>query len=272
MKSIDMNVDTKNVDTENVDRKSMDDAPVPRLSRRDQRREELLTEIGTVTRDLLVAEGPPAVTMAAVAERLGVTPPALYRYVDGRSGLLDLACASVARELATELIRHRETLGPDPLERALGVCRRFRRWSLEHREEFNLAFAHPAGRRVHPTAISSTNDEVCAAELRLAWVFEETLLRLWAARPFPVAPDDDLPPRLREELRGYRDQLLAKAAHEGLDVGEPPIQAVAILLEFWTRLYGLVSMEVFGHLAHAVADAEPLFEAALADLTRRVGG
>lgn len=252
--------------------KRVEGARIPRLSRRDQRREELLADIGTITRDLLVAEGPPAVTMAAVAERLGVTPPALYRYVDGRSGLLDLACASVARELAADLVRHRETLGPDPLDRALGVCRRFRRWSLEHREEFNLTFAHPAGRRVHPTSVSATDDELCAAEMELAWVFEETLLRLWAARPFPVAPDDDLPPGLRHELRGYRDHLLTRAANVGLDVGEPPIQAVAILLEFWTRLYGLVSMEVFGHLAHAVGDAEPLFEAALADLARRVGG
>lgn len=244
----------------------------PRPSRRVQRRRELLADIGTVTRDLVVSDGPPAVTMAAVAERLGVTPPALYRYVDGRAGLLDLACAAVARELAGVLTAHRDAAGPDPLARALGVCREFRRWSLAHWAEFSLTFAHRTNRPSPPgTATTPAGEEAAAAELELSWVIEEALLQLWVARPFAVRPDEELTGDLRTSLGHYRHQLRARASHAGVEVEDPPIAAVAVLLEYWTRIYGLVSMEVFGHLRHAVSDGEPLFEAVLAELARLVG-
>ena len=37
-----------------------------------------------------------------------------------------------------------------------------------------------------------------------------------------------------------------------------------VFLSCWIRLYGLVCMEVFGHLRFALDDAEPVFEAELA--------
>jgi hypothetical protein len=40
------------------------------------------------------------------------------------------------------------------------------------------------------------------------------------------------------------------------------------LLVGWIRLYGLVALEVFGHLRWAVTDVEPLFEAELAAFVR----
>ena len=39
-------------------------------------------------------------------------------------------------------------------------------------------------------------------------------------------------------------------------------------LSSWTSLYGLVAMEVFGHLQWAMTDVEPLFEL---ELRRAIG-
>ena len=39
-----------------------------------------------------------------------------------------------------------------------------------------------------------------------------------------------------------------------------------VFLSCWIRLYGMVCMEVFGHLQFALHDAEPMFEAELRDL------
>ena len=36
-----------------------------------------------------------------------------------------------------------------------------------------------------------------------------------------------------------------------------------VFLSCWIRLYGMVCMEVFGHLRFALDDAEPMFEAEL---------
>jgi hypothetical protein len=39
---------------------------------------------------------------------------------------------------------------------------------------------------------------------------------------------------------------------------------VYLFLSGWTRLYGVVAMEVLGHLSWAVTDAEYLFESEIA--------
>jgi hypothetical protein len=39
-----------------------------------------------------------------------------------------------------------------------------------------------------------------------------------------------------------------------------PLPVVYAFLSSWTSLYGLVAMEVFGHLQWAMTDVEPLFE------------
>jgi hypothetical protein len=36
------------------------------------------------------------------------------------------------------------------------------------------------------------------------------------------------------------------------------------VLSGWIRLYGMVAMEVFGHLSWALTDAEPLFDTEIA--------
>jgi hypothetical protein len=50
-----------------------------------------------------------------------------------------------------------------------------------------------------------------------------------------------------------------------------PAGAVLIFLRCWVRLYGVVSLEVFGHLHFALEDAAPLFEYTLAELATLVG-
>ncbi len=257
----------------------------PRPTRRELRRRELLADIGTAVRELVVAEGQQAVTMAAVAARLGVTAPALYRYApQGRAGLLDLGCASAAHEVSAALRDHRASLGADPLDQAVGICRAFRRWSLDHRAEFALLFAHPADHlnqltfRTGVPAGDTDGDtdgdveaEVIEAVHDLAWVFEETMLRLWAARSFEVPADEALPAALRTSLTGYRDQALTRARAAGVAVDSLPVAAVSTLLQWWVRVYGLISLETFGHLVHIGGDPEPLFESVLDELTRFAG-
>jgi hypothetical protein len=66
---------------------------------------------------------------------------------------------------------------------------------------------------------------------------------------------------LREELRNWSAEI----------PGELPLGVIQVFLSCWVRLYGMVAMEVFGHLRFAVADAEPVFEVELRDLAGTLG-
>ncbi|WP_163512567.1 TetR/AcrR family transcriptional regulator [Fodinicola acaciae] len=225
--------------------------------RRQQHRQEMLAEIVATTRDIVVADGPGAVTIAAVAGRIGVTPPALYRYADGREGLLGLAREAVAEELTNELLKAQESAGDSPAEQVVAVCRQLRDWALRHRAEFGLLFG----------MLTALPSDQHSAAMRLARIFEEGVLRQFAARPFPVPADEDLPERLRTGLSAYRERLLVRASEAGIPLTSLSVAATAALLDYWTRVYGLISMEVYGQLAHAVHDGAPLLDAVLAQLT-----
>lgn len=91
-------------------------------------------------------------------------------------------------------------------------------------------------------------------------MFLDLFLQLWERRPFAIPEETELEPRLAGQLRAW------------LPSGSPlPIGAVAVFLQCWVRLYGAVAMEVFGHLAWALSDAEALFERELVLLGELLG-
>ncbi len=220
-----------------------------------------LSEIKETARALLVRDGSNAVTLRAIGREIGMTAPALYRYYPNLEQLLTAVSTDLYDELTAYLTAARDRCPPDdPTTRMLEVCREFRRWSIAHRAEFGLMFGDP------PLDITSMKVTDCQAEahaagLRLAAVFGDLFAQWWRMAHFPVPPDEGMSPALREQLGGYRDDL-------GSDM---PLGAVQAFLSAWIRLYGMVAMEVFGHLHFAFSDAEPMFEAELLDIARRMG-
>jgi AcrR family transcriptional regulator len=76
----------------------------PTRTRRERLRAQTLADLRAAARQLLVSEGSHAVMMAAVAARVGMTAPALYRYVENRGGLLELVATDLAGELTATLV------------------------------------------------------------------------------------------------------------------------------------------------------------------------
>jgi hypothetical protein len=76
-----------------------------------------------------------------------------------------------------------------------------------------------------------------------------------------VPADGEIDPVLRDQLARYRDAL-------GVDL---PLGAGLTFLRCWVRLYGTVTLEVFGHLHFALDDPAPMFEITLSELAGMVG-
>ncbi len=233
---------------------------VQAVSRRDRVRAATTVEIKQTARRILVAEGPSAVSLRAIAREMGMTAPALYRYFGSHEDLLKHVVADIFEEIAGDIhraiIRAGEESGGDMAVKLVAACGEFRRWSLGHKEEFGLLFGTPL------PGLEAVHDDViddCAA--KFSGTFFALFLELWDRHPFPVPSDEEIDPGLREQLAHYRDLL-------GVDL---PLGAGLTFLRCWVRLYGMVSLEVFGHLHFALDDAAPMFEITLAELAALVG-
>lgn len=224
-------------------------------SRRERLRQAALEEIHGAARALLVAGGPAAVTINAVARQVGMSGPALYHYYASHDELVGAVTADFFRELATTMEQAQDADAPVG-DRLLAACRAMRGWATAHPAEFGWIFASP---------ITPANQRPDSPRHQAGQRFEQILLdltvELWRTRPFPVPEPAELAPSLREQLADYSESIGARL----------PPEAAHVFLTCWVRLYGLLCMEVLHQLDFAYTDLEPVFEECLREISGRLG-
>ncbi|MFC6285507.1 TetR/AcrR family transcriptional regulator [Nocardioides sp. GCM10027113] len=226
-------------------------------SRRERQREATFDEIVRVSRELLAEKQ--ELSLRAVAGRMGMTAPALYRYVASYQDLVDLVAFEIDKA-ATAGFRDAAArcAEDDPAGRLLVSSAAFRRWALTSPREFSLVFANPiadgsCARRDLLTAATSGH------------YFNGLLLDLWEHTRFPHPSLDELDPAVAEALR---DPLLP------IDLERVPEDHRGLLWVFmsaWTGLYGVVTLEVFGHLDPRVIESGAMFAAFVHEWMGRLG-
>jgi AcrR family transcriptional regulator len=226
------------------------------LSRRDRVRADTVREIKDTARRLLVEQGEEGLALRGVARAMGMTAPALYRYFASREDLIEHVVADLYTELAEQLESACATAEPGtPAAKLMAASRTFRTWAMGHRQEFGLLFGDPADDVVRDRTMQ--DGPAHEAKQRFGAIFGALVTELWLTKPFPIWSDEDFEPALREQLVTCAEIFPV----------ELPLGVVHVFLSCWIRLYGMVCMEVFGHLQFALHDAEPMFESEL----RRLG-
>jgi AcrR family transcriptional regulator len=233
--------------------------PLATLSRRDRVRAATVQEIKRTARRVLVDSGADGLSLRAIARDMGMTAPALYRYFPSREELLEGLVADLYTELGDAMEAARDALPEEDVPgRLMAISRTFRQWSLDHPREFALLFGSPIEGFARP---HKGEDDVAEgpaedAGRRFGAIFGALVAQLYLTRPFPIPADDEIDDDLRPQLRDWCETFPVPL----------PLGVMQVFLSCWIRLYGAVSMEVFGHLKFAVRDAEPMFEAELHDI------
>ena len=227
-------------------------------TRRDRQRAATVAEIKAAARQRLVDGGQAAISLRAIARDLGLSAPALYRYFPSHEDLLTALITDFFDELTDAMTALRDARPAGDLSgRLYAVGMGLRDWAITHPAEFGLVFGTPV-----PAPMLDLEDaSPChQAGMRFGAVFKDLVAELWRVQPFPVPSDEELGPELLRELGSRAAQF-----------GDMPAGAVYLSLSYWTRLYGLICMEVFGQLHWALDDAAPYFEAQLNEIAVALG-
>jgi AcrR family transcriptional regulator len=217
-------------------------------------------------------------SLRAVAAEMGLTAPALYRYVDSYHELLMLVARAIFEDVIAAMASARDRYGADdPAAQIVASSVAFRGWALSHPEEFGLIFANATTAKtaeMFDTAkTSETSDAPVPIDLaaqgggmQFAEFFTDIYLRLWDRYKFPVPADSDLEPDLLELLRVQRSQGTLPCDFPGHPVG-----LSWIFIRLWARLYGTITLEVFKHMDRAMIEGGALLRAMLEDSGRDLG-
>lgn len=227
-------------------------------------------DIRRTARTLLIERGPEAVTLRAIARELGITAPALYRYYGSRDDLIEHLRLDVITDLGAELSQEVSELDTDGVAQLFTICRGFRRWALSHTKEFTLVFASPTGGVGSATSSVATLNR--AAE-PFGRVFLVTAARILATHQLNLPSGEAVPPELREDLSAFQDELRSVCGQAGVDF--PPerldLGTTYVMIQFWARLYGHITLEVFGNYPIPLSKPDSVFDALLSDLVRQIG-
>ncbi|TYC22661.1 TetR/AcrR family transcriptional regulator [Micromonospora sp. MP36] len=236
---------------------SVEDATARSASRRDRLRAELHRDALMAARKLIAEQGIEALSVSTVAREVGVTPPALYRYFEGKLGLTHAVYEAVTRDFVAVVAETVGTVDPEDFGGKLyAATRAVLDWSVANPGEFDLLMGAGYRRLV---ASGRHTDQVLLQEL--GGLFGQTFVQLWRRGILPYPADEAIEPELRPQMATYRDHL-------GHDL---PIGVAMVMITCWRQIYGLLCMAVYGHFAAMFDDHLPLFENMMDDLLALCG-
>ena len=202
-------------------------------------RAQVHAEIKQHAWEQLATAGVSALSLNAIAKRMGMSGPALYRYFAGRDELLTELIRDAYRGLA-DTVRAAFDSGAD----VAGLAHAIRDWAREDPHRYFLIYGTPVPGYHAPDETTKISSEIITVLID-AHV---------ALSPQPTETPFDV------HLEGHR----------GWAGGHPaPSTALHRALSFWTRLHGVLSLELAGHFAGMEFDPGLLFAEELKDLLTR---
>ncbi|MFI6638873.1 TetR/AcrR family transcriptional regulator [Streptomyces sp. NPDC050504] len=209
-------------------------------SPRERYRAQVRAEIKGHAREQIATAGASALSLNAIAKRMGLSGPALYRYYANRDELITELVTDAYRSLA-DAFRAVDPPRPD----LAALAHALRDWALEDPQRYLLIYGTPVPGYRAPDDVTAVSDEILG-------------ILLGACRAAPAdgtrtALEARFEAHLEEHLRPAGDRTVAPAAlHRALT--------------FWTRLHGVLSLELAGHFSGMGFDPALLFAAELENL------
>ncbi|MFD5311857.1 MULTISPECIES: TetR/AcrR family transcriptional regulator [Streptomyces] len=233
--------------------------PHGEASRRDRLRAELERDAKAEARRLTAVHGIEGLSLSAVARSIGVTPPALYRYFDGKKGL----ALAVYEDLTVELVAAVAEAAEREAHRHLGAqlyaaSRAVLDWSVANPAEFDLLMGSGYSRLA---ASVEAMDTVLTREL--GSLFATLFAQLWRQGNLEYPADEEIEPALVRHITAYR-----RLMGQGSDF---PLGVALLMITCWRQIYGLLCMAVYSHFATAFDDYLPLFNRMLDELLGMLG-
>lgn len=220
-------------------------------TRRERYRQQTVDEIRTIATEQLTAGGVAAVSLNAIARSMAMSPAAFYRYFDNRDELLADLVVQAYDSLADALERAADR-GGSANTRIFAVADAARDWALAQPHSYRLIFESTTG-----SGQDLAPERIGPAAQRSMDVFLALLSDPATGTP-PTR--DPLPRALQAQLRAWAE----RSGHPSL-----PTATLYLGLSWWSRLHGLISLELGHHLQATGIDPRLLYHAELRALLRQ---
>ncbi|MBK8899712.1 MAG: TetR/AcrR family transcriptional regulator [Anaerolineaceae bacterium] len=227
------------------------------LSRREQLRIETTAEIKSTARQQMAEVGAAALSLRAIARKMRMSAPALYRYFANRDALVTALIVEAYGSLgAVMAAADAEIDRKDFHGRFQATADAFRHWALAHPQDFTLIYGTPIPDYEAPR--EQTVEPAGNVLQQFGTILHE------AAQAGKLQVSDryrTLPTGLQKSIDELRPFLPDAVSTE----------VIILTMVIWSLLYGLVWGELYGHFPPGLAESGELYMLEVGTLCVRLG-
>ncbi|RXK88782.1 TetR/AcrR family transcriptional regulator [Chlorobaculum sp. 24CR] len=202
----------------------------------------------------ITESGASALSLRGIARALGITAPAIYNYFPDRDALVTALIIDAFSSFGDRQLAARDAVaGPSKeIERLRATGLAYRQWALDHPHRYLLIFGNPVPDYIPPM------QEVRPVMMRSISALTSTIGELYA---LGMIDPQGIPLPQVENTQGFCDTMA------GGDETMLTVLSVALLI--WSRVHGLVSLEITGKLPPFASDGAALYEFELDAIARQ---
>jgi AcrR family transcriptional regulator len=176
--------------------------------------------------------GAPALSLRAIARELKITAPAIYNYFPDRDALVTALIIDAYTSLGDWQLQARDSISANNnKKRMVAIGKAYRNWAHEFPQRYALIFGtpipdyHAPFEEVFPSAVRSLSALVSVVE---------------AARLAGMLKVDTFPKVNAEHKLSFE---MWKTYG-----GEADVLSLSVAMIIWSRVHGIVSLEIYGNL------------------------
>jgi len=217
---------------------------MPRF-RREEVHQQMANEIKAAARQEMKASGTVGLSLRAIARRMEITAPAVYNYFPRLEDLITALIMDAFNDLADAMQAAGQsvtsaTWGPKIKATILS----YRRWAVAHPVEFQLIYSNPIPGYTAPVEVTAP---LANRPFTILYGYFAEALKTWEL---------SIPPEYRNIPPSIKDYIVESNRARGLQI-QPDL--FYLLVVSWSRIHGIVTLELFNHLQPVVGDAEAFY-------------
>jgi AcrR family transcriptional regulator len=201
----------------------------------------------------MAESGSAALSLRAIARELGVTAPAIYNYFPDRDALVTALIIEAYLSFGDSQLAADHAVPFDNLaNRMIATGLAYRQWALTYPERYQLIFGTPIPGYVAPF------EQVFPAAARSLGAIVGVVEALRKANRLQVDNFPEAEPGSEVQFKTWK-----------MYGGEAEILSLSVAVLIWSRVHGLVSLEISGNLPPYGPQGEALYRYELGSLVKQ---
>jgi AcrR family transcriptional regulator len=220
-------------------------------------RGEMIARIKAAAHGQMAQYGTAGLSLRGIARKLGITAPAIYNYFPRLDDLITALLVDTFTALAEAMEAAEAALASDrPYDKIMALCLAYRGWAAAHPVDFQLIYGNPIPGYYAPEELT-----IPLARRPFMGLFR-SFIKAYEVGELTIPVEYQVvPPAMVEGI----------AAWKRLSGIEMPDALLALLMSGWSRIHGMVMLELFHHIQPLVGDGATFYRYEIDAYLERLG-